>query len=81
MTDLIISFELEEYIIEKLKIICGLNYVNLIEGILNDSKTQAGLNTNYSEWINNNSNAIQPKHKIQISVINLSNFNINNIFY
>lgn len=56
--------EFEEYIMEKLKIICGLNYVNFIEGILIDYKTQNTMNQNYREWLNNSMEAISDNNKI-----------------
>ena len=53
---------------DKLKIICGLNYVNYVEGILNDNKNQNFLNSNYREWLNNNNEAVHVKNKIQTNV-------------
>lgn len=51
---------------EKLKIICGLNYVNFIEGILSDYKTQNTMNQNYRNWLS--SESIDDKNKIVTNV-------------
>ena len=53
---------------EKLKVICGLNYVNFIEGILIDYKTQTTMNQNYREWLNNAMEAIDDSNKIITNV-------------
>jgi hypothetical protein len=53
---------------EKLKVICGINYINFVEGILNDYKTQNSLNRNYQEWLNINRDAIDDKNKLMTNV-------------
>ncbi len=68
MNDLIINNEFEEYLIEKLKVICGINYVNMIEGIISDSKSQYNMNTNYSLWLGENPRELDEKKKIQTNV-------------
>ncbi len=60
--------EFEEYIMEKLKVICGLNYVNFIEGILIDNKTQSTMNQNYREWLNNSMESLSDNNKINTNV-------------
>jgi hypothetical protein len=60
--------EFEEYIMEKLKIICGLNYINFIEGILSDNKYQNSLNQNYKEWLNNSMEPIEDNNKLVTKV-------------
>jgi len=58
----------EEYLMEKLKVICGLNYVNFIEGILSDNKNQNSMNQNYREWLFNTIDDIEDKNKIITNV-------------
>ncbi len=53
---------------EKLKVICGLNYVNFIEGILSDNKNQNSMNQNYREWLFNTIDDIEDKNKIITNV-------------
>jgi len=54
---------------DKLKVICGINYVNIVEGILIDNKTQNTLNLNYQEWLNNNKDALDIQNKIVSNVV------------
>ena len=68
LTESSINMEFEEYIMEKLKIICGLNYVNFIEGILSDNKYQNSLNQNYREWLNNSMEPIEDNNKLITNV-------------
>ena len=64
LTESTINMEFEEYILEKLKVICGLNYVNFIEGILIDYKTQNTMNQNYSVWLNKTIEGIDDENRI-----------------
>lgn len=65
---------------EKLKIICGLNYVNFIEGILIDYKSQNTLNQYYKEWLNNSMEIIEEKNKIVTNVNLKTLFNLLFVF-
>ena len=79
LTESSINLEFEEYILEKLKIICGLNYVNFIDGILNDYKSQITMNQNYREWLSNTTEVIDDKNKIVSNVnifLNFQPFNL-----
>ena len=42
--------EHEDYLVDKLKVICGINYVHFIEGILSNHKSQSLYNCKYFEW-------------------------------
>jgi hypothetical protein len=56
LTEDFISMDVEKFLINKLKLLCGIQFTANVEGMINDYNLNKDLNEKYKIWMKENKN-------------------------